>query len=82
MSKEVGCEALSGVEEYIDVKLFEAVDFSRNITGRGKSIIIYDSKADMNSPSYWQHNNIAENGTSDVPAGFKVHVIGATVKFI
>lgn len=78
---QTGAQALAGKEEYINVKLFEAVDHDRKITGRGKSIMIYDPKKEMSTPPYWQHNNISKDGTSDVPAGFKVRVIGAFVTF-
>jgi len=53
----------------------------RKITGRGKLIQIYDPKADMSSPAYWEHENPSEDGTHDVPAGYEVRVIGSTVKF-
>ena len=44
-------------------------------------IQVYDPKADMSSPLYWEYENPSEDGTSDVPAGYKIRVIGATVKF-
>ncbi|SPB44594.1 unnamed protein product [Aspergillus niger] len=78
---EVGSQALAGSEEYINVKLFEPVDHERSITGRGKSIMVYDPRAAMDSPPYWQHNDALKEGSSKVPAGFRVRVIGATVKF-
>jgi hypothetical protein len=58
------------------------VDYDRKIAGRGKSIMVYDPKADMDTPPYWEHINTSEINSSPVPAGFKVRVIGATVKFI
>ena len=78
---QTGAQALAGKEEYINVKLFEAVDHDRKITGRGMNIIIFDPKADMSTPPYWEHDNTSENATSLVPAGYEVRVIGATVKF-
>jgi hypothetical protein len=78
---QTGSQALAGKEEYINVKLFEAVDHDRKITGKGMSIMVYDPKKDMSTPPYWQHNNTSQNATGNVPAGFKVRVIGATVRF-
>jgi hypothetical protein len=78
---QTGAQALAGREEYIKVKLFEAVDHDRKITGKGMSIMIYDPQKDMSTPPYWEHNNTSQNATGNVPAGFKVRVIGATVRF-
>lgn len=40
----------------------------------------YDPKAEENSPPLWEYENKSfENVT--VPAGYKVRVIGATVRF-
>jgi len=81
MSDETGAQALKGEAEYINIKLFEGVDYDRKITGHGKSIQVYDPKVDMNSPPYWHHQNSSEDATGNVPKGFKVHVMAATVKF-
>jgi len=81
MSGETGAKALNGEAEYIKTKLFDGVDKNRTITGRGKLIQIYNPKADMSSPPYWVHEDPSEDATYDVPAGYKVHVVGATVKF-
>jgi len=81
MSGETGGQALKGEEEYISVKLFQAVDYDRKITGRGKQIMVYDPKAAMSTPPRWEHNNPSEDATGDVPAGCNVTVIDATVKF-
>jgi hypothetical protein len=78
---QVGEQALAGKDEYINVKLFDAVGSARTKTGRGMSIIVYDLKADPKSAPSWEHHNTSEDGTGDVPAGYKVRVIGATVKF-
>ncbi|KAJ9648667.1 hypothetical protein H2198_010969 [Neophaeococcomyces mojaviensis] len=78
---ETGAKALKGETEYIKTKLFEGVDYERNITGKGKLIQIYDPKADMNSPPYWEHEDELVFGSHDVPAGYKVRVVAATVKF-
>jgi hypothetical protein len=43
--------------------------------------MIYDPKKDISTPPYWEHNNISKDVTSNVPAGFKVRVIGAFVTF-
>ena len=63
------------------MNLFEAVDYDREITAKGKLIQVYNPKADMSSPPYWEHENPSEYGTHDVPAGYEIRVIGATVKF-
>lgn len=78
---QIGAKALKGEDEYIDVNLFEAVNYDRRIHGKGMSIMIYDPKADMNTPPYWEHNDTSKSDSHDVPAGYKVRVIGATVKF-
>jgi len=70
--------------EYIKVKgvkLFPAEDAERTITGRGKSIIVYDPNAAMDTAPYWEHHSDTEYGTGTVPAGYVVRVIGAYVKF-
>lgn len=81
MSTEVGVKALKGETEYIKIKLFEAVDNDRKITGKGKLIQVYDPKADMDSPPYWEHEDQSAFGSHDVPAGYEVRVVAATVKF-
>jgi len=78
---EIGAEALSGKEEYISVKLFKEVDYKRKVTGRGEQIMVYDPKADMSTPPHWEHNERSKEATGDVPAGYKVTVINATVRF-
>lgn len=78
---QIGAKALNGESEYINGKLFEGVDRKRKIKARGKLIQIYDPKADMSSPPYWEYENQFEDGESDVPAGYKVRVTGATIKF-
>lgn len=72
---------MMGEEEYIKTKLFEGVDSDRVVIGRGKLIQIYDPKADMNSPPYWEHEDEHTNASHDVPAGFKVRVVAASIKF-
>jgi len=57
------------------------VDRVRKITGKGKLIQVYDPKADMSSTPYWEYDNPSEDATSEVPAGYRVRIIGATVKF-
>ena len=73
---------LSGKPEEIKVCLFEMVNYNRQITDKGKLIMIYDSKAEENTAPYWEHESIFEEKTGKVPTGFKVHMIGAMVKFI
>jgi len=81
MSEEIGAKALRGEDEYINGKIFEGVDYSRNIAGKGKLIQVYDPNADMSSPPYWEHEDPSKNGSSEVPAKYEVRVVGATVKF-
>jgi len=78
---QTGAQALAGEEEYVGVKLFPSVSEERKVTGRGKSIIIYDPKAPMDTPPYWEHHSATQDGTGSVPAGYEVRVIGAYVKF-
>jgi hypothetical protein len=52
MSRETRAQALAGEEEYVGIKLFPAVGEERKITGKGKSIIVYDPKAPMDTPPY------------------------------
>ncbi|KAH8706863.1 hypothetical protein GQ44DRAFT_496023 [Phaeosphaeriaceae sp. PMI808] len=81
MPTETGAKALKGEEEYIGGMLFEVVDYARTITGKGKLIQIYDPTKDMGSPAYWEYEDEANYGSHDVPAGYKVRVVGATIKF-
>jgi len=81
MPEEAGAKALNGEDEYIKAKLFKGVDRMRTITGRGTLIQVYDPNADMHSSSYWEHESSSEVGSHDVPAGYEVRVLGATVKF-
>jgi hypothetical protein len=46
---QTGAKALAGISEYINDKLFDAVDYDRKITGSGKSIMCYDP--DTEDPS-------------------------------
>jgi hypothetical protein len=57
------------------------VDYARNITGKGKLIQVYDPKKDMNSPAYWEHEDESTYASHDVPAGYEIRIVGATVKF-
>jgi len=43
--------------------------------------MIYDPKAEKDTTSYWELENTSKDKTGKVLAGFKVRVIGATVKF-
>jgi len=80
MAEPTGAKALAGNSEYINVKLFDAVDYDRNITGSGKSIMCYDPNTEDPSSSLWSYQNTSITDET-VPAGYKVRVIGATVKF-
>jgi hypothetical protein len=75
---QTGAKALAGKSEFIKLKIFEAVDYDRKITGKGKSIMCYDPKADEDSEPLWDEESVTDEL---VPIGHKVQVIGATVKF-
>jgi len=81
MPGESGAKALSGEAEFINAMIFESVDYDRMITGRGTLIQVYDPTVDMATPPYWQYQNESEDMTRDVPKGFVVRVLSATVKF-
>lgn len=78
---QVGTKSLKGEWEYIGGKLFEGMRHVRNITGKGKLIEIYDPKADMNSPPLWEHDKEDTYASHEVPPGYEVRVVGATIKF-
>lgn len=73
--------ALSGQKEYINVNLFKKVDHDQKITDEDKSIMCYDPKVKENFSPTWKFENTSFNSVT-VPAGHKIHVIGATVVFI
>ena len=74
-------KALKGEDKYINVKLFKGVDYNRKIEGRGKLIIIYNPKVDINTPLYQEYKDDSKDREKVVPARYKVRVIGATIKF-
>jgi len=80
MSNKTGAKALAGKSEPINFKIFEAVDYDRKITGKGKSIMCYDPEADETSDPLWEYENTSITD-EPVPAGHEVEVKGATVKF-
>ncbi|KAF2788650.1 hypothetical protein K505DRAFT_285773 [Melanomma pulvis-pyrius CBS 109.77] len=82
MSIEIGAKALKGEEEYIEGKLFEAVNYARTITVKGTLIQIYDPTKDMSSPAYWEYEDEANYDSHDVPAGYKVCVTAAFIQFL
>jgi hypothetical protein len=79
---QTGAKALSGKPEFIEGKIFEGVSYDRNITGKGTLIQIYDPAKDMSTPPYWEYEDENREETHDVPAGHKVRVVTATIKFI
>lgn len=45
--------------------------------------MVYDPKIKMDTPPYWENGDDPSlEETGNVPAGYRVRVIGATVKFI
>ncbi|KAL5399755.1 hypothetical protein PMIN03_012620 [Paraphaeosphaeria minitans] len=82
MSTGTGDKALRGEEEYIGGKIFEGVNYTRKLEGKGKLIQIYDPTKDMSSPAYWEYENEVVSDNSIVPAGYEVRVVGATIKFV
>jgi hypothetical protein len=77
---QTGAKALVGKSEFINAKIFEAVDYDRKITGKGKSIMCYDPEADETSEPLWEYENTSITD-EPVPAGHEVRVLSATVKF-
>jgi hypothetical protein len=77
---QTGANALAGNSEFINAKIFEPADYDRKITGGGKSIMCYDPEADETSEPLWAYQNTSITDES-VPAGYRVRVISATVKF-
>jgi len=73
---EIGGQALGGEEEFINITLFDEVDFDRTISGRGRLIQIYNSEGAL-----WEHRDEKTYGSHKVPAGYKVYVVAAYVKF-
>jgi len=57
------------------------VDKNRTIIGWGKLIQIYNPKEDISSLPYWVYKDPSKDAIYDVPARYKVYVIGATIKF-
>lgn len=53
------------------------MNYAREITCKGKLIQIYKEGA----PTYWEYEDKENEGTKDVPAGYKVRVIDATIWF-
>jgi len=49
---QTGAKALAGKSEFINAKIFEAVDYDRKITGKGKNIMCYDPEADETSKPF------------------------------
>ena len=77
---QTGAQTLAGNSEYINVKLFDAVDYDRNITGSGKSIMCYNPNTEDPSSSLWSYQIIYITDET-VPAGYKVvRILGATVE--
>jgi len=75
---QIGNKALKGEAEFISGIIFDAVDFPRTITCKGTLIQVYDPRVDGN---YWEYENEAKEDSHDVPAGYKVRVVSATIKF-
>ena len=68
---------LSGGKEYIQVKLFNEVEYDRVVTAQGMSILCYDPNI---KDLLWQYTNSSIENVK-VPAGHKVRVKGATITF-
>lgn len=77
----VGTLAIEGEEYNIrGAILFRETQYDREVTGKGESIMIYDPSTDTDS--LWENGEDPEKEeTARVPAGCKVRVIGAIVKF-
>ena len=78
MSTEIGTKALKGETETISTTMiFEPVQYARKITGKGTLIQIYKEDA----PTYWEYENEEKEDTENVPAGYKVRIVDATIRF-
>lgn len=78
----MGTEAIEGqIYNIRGAILFRATPYDRQITAKGESIMVYDPKADMDSPPYWENEDPSKEETKPVPGGFEVRVIGAVVVF-
>lgn len=78
MSTEAGTKALGGESETISTTfIFKPVNHARQITCKGELIQIYKEGA----PTYWEYEDKENEGTKDVPAGYEVRVIEATIRF-
>jgi hypothetical protein len=83
MSTGVGSTAEEDVQYDIKgFRLFREEDYARTISGKGKSIMIYDPKVDYESPPVWENGTDPnKEETATVPPGCRVRVIGAIVTF-
>jgi hypothetical protein len=82
IASKTGIKALRGESETItNTFIFQGADFARKITGKGKLIQIYDPTKDMSTPPYWEYEIESKESTIDVPAGYKVRVVKATIRF-
>jgi len=78
----VGAKALRGEEELVQAKIFEAVDYDRQIRGKGKLIQVYDPGTDPSSLPYWEYEDESNRATGSVPAYHVVRVVKAHLAFI
>lgn len=62
--------------------IFEAVDYDRNITDRGKLIQVYDPNTDPSSPPYCEYKDEVNQTTISIPAHHVVRVVKARLAFI
>jgi len=73
-------KALARNSEYINVKLFDAVNYNQNITSSSKLIMCYDPNTKDPSSLLWLYQNTSITDKT-VLASYKVRVINATIKF-
>ncbi|KAB8277130.1 hypothetical protein BDV30DRAFT_234930 [Aspergillus minisclerotigenes] len=75
--------AIEGMKYTIrGVRLFSELAYGRKVTGKGESIMVYDPKKNMGTRPFWENGDDPnKEETGKVPAGHRVRVIGATVKF-
>lgn len=79
---KTGAKAMRGeFETILNTFIFKGVDHDREITGRGKLIQVYDPTKDMSTAPYWEYEDETISNTRDVPAGYEVRIVKATVRF-
>jgi hypothetical protein len=72
---------LRGEIEFINGKVFDAVDYDRNITCKGKLIQVYDPAKDVSIPPFWEYEDEEHFDRHLVPKKHKVRVVKTHIGF-